>query len=213
MCTCLVHKQPCWAYPAVGHEYGLTSGVSAADMLGEPRAKKLRRVWSDASGTQLAPPAWWTQRAILGHDHYDPFERPLFFNVAGWACTDWTGLGKQKRGSGTTNRFFYTWRAERKTLATQSLEDFWLGENSDRFAVEEEARRPMDDTHRVLHVVFGPLEMGIPIRRRRALMAGLNRRTVVWTGPQGLAAIRAVFESLFKLSLCTFIHLSAVVCM
>ena len=29
----------------------------------------------------------------------------------------------------------------------------------------------MDDTHKVLHVVFGPLEMGIPIRRRRALMA------------------------------------------
>ena len=81
---------------------------------------------------------------------------------------------------------------------TQLLEYFWLGENSDRFAVEKEARRPMDDTHRVLHVVFGPLEMGIPIRRRRALMAGLNRRTMVWTGPQDPAAIQAEFESLFK---------------
>ena len=163
-------------------------------MLGEPRAKKLLRVWSDATVTQLARPAWWAQRAILGHDRYDPFERPLFFNVAGWACTDWAGLGKQTRGSGATNRLFYTWRAERKTLATQLLEDFWLGESSDRFAVEEEARQPMDDTHRVLRVVFGPLEMGIPIRRRRALMAGLSRRTVVWTGPQGPAAIQAEFD-------------------
>ena len=125
MCKCLVHKQPCWAYPAVGYEYGLTLGVSAADTPGEPRAKKLRRVWSDASGTQLARPAWWAQRAILGHDRYDPFARPLFFSVAGWTCTDWSGLGKQKRGSGTTNRFFYTWRAERKTLAKQSLEGFF----------------------------------------------------------------------------------------
>ena len=198
MCNCLVHEQPCWAYIAVGYEYGLASGVWAADMLGEPRAKKLRRVWSGAAGAQLARPARWTQRAILGHGHYDLFERPLFVNVAGWTCTDWTGLGKQKRGSGTTSRFFYTWRAERKALAKQLLEDFWLGENSDRFAVEKEARRPMDDTHRVLHVVFGPLEMGIPIRRRRALMAGLNRRTMVWTGPQDLAAIQAAFESLFK---------------
>ena len=56
----------------------------------------------------------------------------------------------------------------------------------------------MDDTHWVLHVVFGPLEMRIPIRRRRALMAGLNRRTMVWTGQQDLAAIQAEFESLFN---------------
>ena len=54
----------------------------------------------------------------------------------------------------------------------------------------------MDDTHRVLHVVFGPLHMGTPVRRRRALMDGLS--TMVWTGPQGLAATQAEFESLFK---------------
>jgi hypothetical protein len=88
------------------------------------------------------------------------------------------------------NRFFYTWRAERKALAKQLLEDFWLGENSDSFVVENEVRDAMEDTHRALHVVFGPLEMGIPIRHRRSLMAGLNRRTMVWTGPEDLAAIQ-----------------------
>ena len=134
----------------------------------------------------------------MGHAHYDPFQRPLLFNVAGWTCTDWTGLGKQKRGSGTTNRYFYTWRAERKALAKQLLEDFWLGENSDRFAVDKQVRGLMEDTHRVLHVVFGSLVMGIPSRRRRALMAGLNRRTMVWTGPEDPAAIQEEFESLFK---------------
>ena len=73
MCECLVHKQPCWAYPAVGYEYGLTSDASAADMLGEPSAKKLRPWRSNASGIELARPAWWTQRAILGQDYCDPF--------------------------------------------------------------------------------------------------------------------------------------------
>ena len=66
------------------------------------------------------------------------------------------------------------------------------------FAVEKEVRGAMEYTHRVLHVVFGPLEMGIPIRRRRALMAGLNRRTMVWTGPEDPAAIQEEFESLCK---------------
>ena len=107
-------------------------------------------------------------------------------------------LGQAEGGTGTTNRFFYSWRAERKALAKQLIEDFWLGDNSDRFAVEREVRGPMEDTHRALHVVFGALEMGIPIRRRRALMAGLIRRTMVWTGPEDPAVIQEEFESLFK---------------
>ena len=98
MCECLVHKQPCWAYPAVGYEYGLTSDASAAAMLGEPSAKKLRPWRSNASGIELARPAWWTQRAILGHDPYDPFSETLVLQCGRLDLHGLDRLGQAEEG-------------------------------------------------------------------------------------------------------------------
>ena len=53
---------------------------------------------------------------------------PLFLNVAGFTCAEYTSLGKQKRGAGVHNSYYYAWRYERKELAQWMIEDLFVSE-------------------------------------------------------------------------------------
>ena len=55
---------------------------------------------------------------------------PLFMNVVGFTCTDYTSLGKQKPGATVRTKYnnnyydhyYYKWRSERKELAKMMIQ-------------------------------------------------------------------------------------------
>ena len=63
-------------------------------------------------------------------------------------------------------------------------EDIVFQECHWRYPWQKKLQEPMEDTHLVLHVRAGPEHRGWPVRRSRGLCAALNRKTLVWVGPE-----------------------------
>ena len=126
-------------------------------------------------------------------------EEPLSYSVAGLVCTDWTGLGSQRREAGVTERHHFVWSEERHMLAEHLLEDLYFVENSERYPIHQKQVEEFKLSHTVVYVRASPGKVLHPVHRPRYLAAGLNNKTCVWVGPDpgDASAIQADFERLF----------------
>ena len=60
-----------------------------------------------------------------------------------------------------------------RELNVVQVEDMFFQECTPRFLAKKKIRTPLTQTHRVVFVITGPLEQGLPVRRRRLHSAGL----------------------------------------
>ena len=78
------------------------------------------------------------------------------------------------------------------------VEDAFLTECSARYPPDVMQKKYLEDTHTVIHIVFGPEDWGHPARRRRSLSAGINNASLVWVGPTAATAVQNAFNTLFR---------------
>ena len=194
MCYCHVHRRGCPAYPGQGF---FTPDVFGAPMeipSDQPSVKKRKLIRRESATTsQLTP--WYKHITVESTDK----PRPLIFNVSGLVCKDYSQLGKQKgvAGRGESQRHHDWYCVEREMLAKAGLEDFFLTECAERYPAESLQKDFLSKTHDVHVVRASPVEMGFPIRRRRTFTIGINRETMIWTGPTDPAKVQHDFEALF----------------
>ena len=92
--------------------------------------------------------------------------------------------------SGTTTGVVWSARCwPRRVWGTSS------SQNALRDILQRACRRTK--THDVHVVRASPVEMGFPIRRRRTFTIGINRETMIWTGPIDPAKVQQDFEAFF----------------
>lgn len=193
---CHVHRRHCPAYP--GQAMYNPSQFEDMGKQAEAVAKKpkLQRHDSVSGGS-----AWYHSLQELGIDGCDQDSnrrRPLIFNVSGVTCVDYSCLGRQKRQAGQHQRYHDWYILEREMLARANLEDFFMTECSDRYPAETLQTQRLGDTHEIHIVRVSPQDLGFPIRRRRSFTFGLNKTTMVWTGPKDDAETQARFLSMFR---------------
>ena len=205
MAFCFMHQRQCVCYPGAVYstpqcfEQYMNDEVT---IRGEPPrnlAKKQRRMTQalpivEAEECASKTPWWVTVLENLT----EPVEvRPLIINVAGIPCIDWTSLGKQRRGSGPTNRFHNIHMIEREILASCMMEDIFITECAERYSAEEFQAPGLAKTHDVKIFRLCPRDIGFPMRRRRTFTVGINFETLVWVGkPTHLAAQQDFLELL-----------------
>ena len=188
-CHCLAHKQQCPLYPGVYTKFPHPDEDDDSCSPTPPR-KTARKAQQSFSSSAHGTP-WWKPLLPFGG-------RPLVISCAGLTCTDFSPLGHQKRGSGKEDHVHSIWREERRQLALAKAEDVFLTECSPRYPPDVMQGKHLQDTHTVIHIVFGPEDWGYPARRRRSYSVGLNNATMVWVGPSEATAVQKEFDMMFK---------------
>ena len=61
----------------------------------------------------------------------------------------------------------------------------------------QEKMSSLNETHELLTILAGPQTIGWPVRRPRCFSAGLNRSTLVWTGPTAQKDLQHDFEQFY----------------
>ena len=112
---------------------------------------------------------------------------PLRINVAGVTCVAYSAEGKQERGAHKSELPHSIWASERRQWAQDGREDLFFSECVKRYPVQEKLVDKMKG-HDIKSVVTGPLQRGIPVRRDRLGMAGTNKKTILWVGPENYKA-------------------------
>jgi hypothetical protein len=150
---CSVHKRQCPAYPAqvakraaaqaMEMEASLASASSDSHLASRPGqggdssghsscTQKLDGSSHNrpASEAKASPVAWYEEMNAMDVDSDAPAK--LALSIGGLTCTDYSPLGKQKRGAGLQERHAAVWMQERRQLAQWLLEDIFFTENSER---------------------------------------------------------------------------------
>ena len=125
-----------------------------------------------------------------------PKPQALIVASAGNVCVGWSSEGKRARGAHPSQHPLACWVAQRLHLAREQQEDMFTQECTPMFDINSNIAQPLQETHLVLHVVAGPRLIGWPTSRDRILSVGLNRHTLVWTGPPP-EKVQEHFESLW----------------
>ena len=121
---------------------------------------------------------------------------PLFLNVAGLVCVDWSSMGQRSGAGGAGDRYHSMWCIERLVAAENDLEDLALFECSDKYPMNERLAL-LSKTHLLLCVVFGPVDVGFPVRRSRCMGVCINRRRLAWMGPTSSKRLQKDFLQKF----------------
>ena len=122
---------------------------------------------------------------------------PLSMCIAGSMCTPWTSFGKHEGEASQHSESFHIWARE---VAEGEYGVVTL-ENSPNFPqnIFEEELNDSSGCGKcfIASIVFGPEDLGWPVRRRRKFMSAIDLSQYIWVGPQTQAAIAAEFGKLF----------------
>ena len=124
--------------------------------------------------------------------------RPLVMNFGTHTCVGWSAVGGHAGGGHPSQRSYAIWQAERCALAEQLYEDVFFDECTAYFPAKTQLRAPLAASHRVVYVKAGPELEGHPNSRPRHMGSGLNRYTMLWTGPESDAAIQEDFDKIYN---------------
>ncbi|CAE7776435.1 unnamed protein product [Symbiodinium sp. CCMP2592] len=178
-CHCLVHDRPCPVYPRL-----LACQEHSEGSVSEQREQSVR--------SQTLGAAWWED---------PPWTRkPLAMTAAGLVCTDYSVLGKQRRGAGVNEWAHHLWHVDRLRAAELGAESCFFSECAALYPVEQKQAEAMAVTHHVVFVRCSPHDLGFPVRRRRTFSAGLCREEFVWCGPTDPSDVQELWDTLFKTS-------------
>ncbi len=135
-------------------------------------------------------------------------ERPLTCAIKGFPCTPFSAIGNQE---GLAHPAMEVVHACIQDMAASGF-DLLGVENSDRFPPALfEGELPSKYVAKSL--VFGPDDLGFPIRRRRYMCTAINQETLVWIGPPTAEAMEAEFREMFyqavQLEADDFLHLDS----
>lgn len=112
--------------------------------------------------------------------------RPLYVNCAGVTCVAWSSVGLRLNQADASERAHMIWMTERMLFAEHLKEDVFFGECVPGYPVREKLKA-LSATHLLVHIVTGPEYLGWPTKRLRCFFAGLNLRTVAWSGGDNYA--------------------------
>ena len=126
-----------------------------------------------------------------------PWTRPLVINCSGTTCTGWTPAGKCLRQADPSEIPHAVYVLDRMRSAQLELEDAFIQENSAFYDYMVKIKKPLEQTHGIIKVVWGPIKGGFPVRRERSYMAGWNKKTMAWVGPESDEDVQAHFASFF----------------
>ena len=121
-------------------------------------------------------------------------DRRIQMNVAGTICKGWSTQGKMRGLADKSMRPHNIWLAERSSVQ----EDLIFQECTPRCNIKliEESL----PTHRVIRIWWGPQQMGWPCVRERSFSVSINRKTVIWVGPETEEEIIEDFGAIFERS-------------
>ena len=187
---CLVHKGLCPVNPgwALGERFSGTS------------PEQLQQKLSTGHGLQdcfegVPAAAWWTSPDFKAEP--EDTTPPLVVNISSLICVDFSPLGKQSRTGGDSQQFHSMFLATRRANAVRRHEDIYFTECSRLYPAATQQGR-LESTHRVIWAQASAQKLGFPIRRERCLAAGLNRKTMVWCGPDSAKDIQTEFDAIYS---------------
>jgi len=186
---CCVHGAACPVYP----------GVVLARFLRD----KVKNDLGDGGSSSANPPSVpsdgprpWYEEENLELLVKDPSHLPLIMNVGGLTCTDYTGMGKQLRDAGPSEKYHAIYMADRRKAASRGNEHVYFTECSDKYPALRKQREELP-SHKVIAVRSDPAEQGDPVNRPRSLAAGICEEHLVWCGPEP-DDVQKDFDSKFK---------------
>lgn len=134
------------------------------------------------------PPPRFLDERMTKKPRFAQHEPPHFAKMrcafAGTTCRGWSLAGNELRFADQSERPHAIWAAERQARAEECEEDVFFQECTPRYPWQTKLQAPMQASHQVLSIVWGPEMMGWPIRRTRRFCAGVNRHTMVYVGPE-----------------------------
>eukprot|EP00959_Pyramimonas_sp_CCMP1952_P416363 8723014-Pyramimonas_sp.AAC.1 len=153
-------------------------------------------------------PIWsHTQRILSGADAETNcirmMNRPLLGNFCSSPCIGFSPRGHGAGDGHESNRAFNAWLVERRALADQGVEDFFFHENAATFPSNRKIHGPLQSSHFVWSVKFGPENQGWPTNRRRTLTFGFNKDTMQWHGPRSMDEVAEEFNQLMGNTICS----------
>ena len=117
--------------------------------------------------------------------------KELSFAIAGSMCTPWSSAGKKEGLTSKHTESYYLWAHETK----HNGYDVITLENSPNFP-QEIFEAILGEGYAVYVGVFGPEDLGWPVRRRRKLMTAIKKDKLAWAGPSS-DALMATFAGIF----------------
>ena len=118
--------------------------------------------------------------------------RPLTVSIVGIPCTPFTPYGNNE---GTAHPAIEAVNLSLHDLATSQFDIMFI-EESHRFPLSL-LRAALPEKYVVIWIIYGPQDIGFPVRRTRFLAACINRDFLVWVGPAGAPAVSEDFMSHF----------------
>ena len=80
----------------------------------------------------------------------------LIMSIAGTPCIAWSGVGARQGSAHWSELPFQIWLAQRRQLALEGAEDFFVSENVKFFPAEQKIKEELAPTHQVVIVRFSP---------------------------------------------------------
>ena len=181
---CFCHKQQCPVQP----------GWVLSECQNGTSAEALKQQFSSPASSGSTPNAWWAR--FLDHPEESQASRPLSVNMSSLICVDYTPLGLQRGDAGPSQEQHAIWAAARRVNAERGHEDLYFTECAARYPVLKQHQK-LGTTHKIVHIVLDASQEGFSIQRNRALAAGINRKTLVWCGPEDAEELESEFMMLY----------------
>eukprot|EP00969_Alexandrium_andersonii_P049953 2192571-Alexandrium_andersonii.AAC.1 len=80
--------------------------------------------------------------------------------------------------------------------ARLDLEDGFIQECTPCYPFHEKLVVPLSETHEIRRVVLGPTLLGYPCNRVRSYVIGINKKALLWAGPDQ-DDVQSAFEASF----------------
>ena len=96
------------------------------------------------------------QDRVMPPGMLDKGANPLVGVAGGLPCIAYSKVGLMRKTGDPTEVAFQVWRSERKHLASEGREDFFLFENVQGYPIEEKIAQEMQDTHHIVTLPFSP---------------------------------------------------------
>ena len=120
----------------------------------------------------------------------------LRMHIAGVCCQGWSSVGPRLKHAHKSELPHAVWTAERYRAAELNLEHLFVQECTAKYHWEEKLSL-LKETHELRRLIVGPEMLGIPCRRPRSFVIGVNRNMMRWEGPQQ-DDVQRHFESIYR---------------
>lgn len=124
-------------------------------------------------------------------------DRPLRISAAGVSCQGWSGEGLGQPKAHFSEVPHSIWLQEREVVMDRQQEDLCFSECTPRYPAAERYDACLGSKAKMVSLLTGPELMGWPCRRMRKLTAIINKKSLVWMGPDSEEGVERDFKERF----------------